>query len=191
MNKLQNWIITIAIFIFAVVVLLNALGKITLDWNMITAVGTVVTAIVAIVAVILEWARSRIALNVEIALDLDRRFNSPEIREDRRKTAEAIQHGRVQDPGQVLEFFGTIGILLRKEVLDKEVLWRMFFYWLHGYHFLLKKYIEEEKKQDRTSFESLEILYKELLAFENEKNNGMMVKTFKKDKFLTEEVALL
>lgn len=130
MKNLQKWLIIVALWILATGLLLIIFPHFS-DYNMIAALGSVVAAIIAIWAVIQENNRSRLALSVDIVLKLDERFNSTEMMKARKITAESIKNfhkNTCKDEGNVLEFFSTIGILLRKRVLDEEVLWRMFFY---------------------------------------------------------------
>ncbi|MDD5477177.1 MAG: hypothetical protein PHG87_03090 [Candidatus Omnitrophica bacterium] len=192
MNKLQKWLTIAALWVLTTIILIKSFPKFQ-HYEMISAWGTVAAAVIAIWAVIQENHRSRLVLNIDIILKLDERFNSREMMDARKKTAKSIEschENHCKDEGGVLEFFGTIGILFRKGVLDKEVLWRMFFYWLHGYYFLLEEYIKREREKDPSSFDSLIYLYNELLTVENKLNQGRFISKFNKAEFLKEEMSL-
>jgi hypothetical protein len=193
MSKLQRWLIIIALWIMATAALM-VIFPLLKHHEVVTAWATVVAAGIAVWAVIQENRRSRFALSIDIVLKLDERFDSRELKEARKKTAksiEAFHENTCKDEGGVLEFFTTIGILLRREVLDKEILWRMFFYWVHGYYSSLRAYINHCRKEDPASFDSLIYLYNELLIVENKINRGRFVKGFKKAEFLKAELNLL
>ena len=192
MNNLQKWLTIVALWVLTTIILIKIFPQLQ-HYEMVTAWGTVAAAVIAIWAVIQENHRSRLALSIDIVLKLDERFNSREMMDARKKTAKSIEsyhENTCKDEGGVLEFFGTIGILFRKGVLDKEVLWRMFFYWLHGYYSLLEKYTKREKEKDPSNFDSLIYLYNELLTVENKINQGRFIRKFNKTEFLKEEMAL-
>lgn len=176
------------IIVFSFMIYVGITSK---DWNLITAWGTIVGVIIAFYAFRSESERSRFAMGIDIMQRLEERFSS--MKEERRKTAECIKNRKFEDPGEVIEFFTTVGILLKEGDFAeriKRIAWRMFFYWLHGYYTLLKKdYIDKSMKADKTSYESLIYLYEELSRIEH-LEKGKTKNVFDSDKFIRDEINL-
>jgi len=46
---------------------------------------------------------------------------------------------------EVFDFFDTVGLLVRRRVLDVEMAWSVFYYWVKGYGDAGEKYIADKK----------------------------------------------
>ena len=90
---------------------------------------------------------------------------------ERKKLADQLlsnaSHKDIQEP--VINFFESIGIMLRKKYLDKELVWAGFSFYAIRWWSACKDYIDEErrlKKNDITIFEDFQFLVNEMYEFE-------------------------
>ena len=124
--------------------------------------AAVAVAIVAVVvtAGIEAWQsrQSRFALGVDLLLKLDERFNSA-LLEARATAAGDLPQKRSGDGDDVLDFFDTLGLLVRKGALSEELVWHTFFYWIQGYWWSARTYVRERRDQDPTVWEDFARLY--------------------------------
>lgn len=136
----------------------------------VTAIATIAIAMGSIFAVTSQNNQSRIALGVDLVLRLDDRFNSAQFRQLRRNAASSLLKKSSAPPDEVLDFFETIGMLVRRGVLDEEVVWHTFFYWVNGYWYAAHDYIKS--KNDPTFYEDMRYLHERLVALEKHKYNS-------------------
>ena len=72
----------------------------------------------------------------------------------------------------VLDFFETIGLLVRKNCLDAEMVWGNFGYYAIRWGFVCQTYISKErqiKNNDETIFEDFQFLVEEMYKIEQVK----------------------
>src|SRR5439155_22559830 len=74
------------------------------------------------------------SLQVQSLLAVEKTFSEREFRRIRHDAARQLQTN-TPDPevDDVLNFFATLALLVRRRALDAEMVWHVFFYWLHGY----------------------------------------------------------
>jgi len=145
-----------------------------IDYNIISAWAAIVAAIAAVVALWIEGRRSRFSHGLDIVLKLDEVFHSKEeFRKKRRAVARLLKSDRNFERGKqvaeiedILNHFEMLGLLLRKGVLDKELVWAYFFVWLHHYYSLLKPYIAYVRRWEPTAWEDVDWLHQQLAAIE-------------------------
>lgn len=150
-----------------------------IDYNAIIAYATAVIAFFAIIGLVItlklslsESKRTRFSLGIDLILRLDTHFNSGEFRRKRNDAATGLLSGRLSTEAQrvaiddVLNFFETVGFLTRRDVLDAEVAWNHFFYYMHRYMLSAKKYIETCRKEDPTLWEEFIEVYERLKEVE-------------------------
>ena len=58
-----------------------------------------------------------------------------------------------KDADAVLDFFETIGYLLRRGALDEKMVWHTFFHWIMGYYQAAEEYINDKRKSEPTVWE--------------------------------------
>lgn len=148
------------------------------DWNivvaLVAAVAALIAALVAVVAVCIESRWVRFTLGTNIILSLDEKFQGEEYRKIRRDAATAFLNENLGDErwekGEpILNFFETIAILCDQKVLNEEIVWEVFFYWMHRYYQCMRKYLENIRKNDPTMWENLVNLHKRLVEIEKHK----------------------
>jgi hypothetical protein len=97
-----------------------------MDWTFLVGIATI---LLAAVAGYQAWLLRNSAM-ADIILKLDDRFNNT-LLPKRRKAAQALKRGPDEhdaDIEDVLDFFETLGLLVRRHALDREVVWHTFFY---------------------------------------------------------------
>ncbi len=122
----------------------------------------------------------RFSLKVQALFLLDQRFNDPAFRKIRAGAARLLQAGvRPEQPGgdidEVLDFLDTVGLLVKRRTLDKEMVWHTFFYWVHGYCGAAHHYIDDERHKNPLVWNYLSGLYDTVVALENKKGKGLGV----------------
>lgn len=137
-----------------------------LDYNAITALSGLVAAIIAAAALLAEGKRSRFSIGVDIILKLDERFNTEELRKIRRVAAKSILDKTYRDAEEVLDFFEMMGLMVRKGALNEEMVWNLFFYWIHRYRLSANEYIEKERQKDSMVWANLIYLHDRVVAIE-------------------------
>ena len=98
--------------------------------SVIALLVTSIAVIVSIVALILQLRRSKFALSVELLQKLDERFNCPDFYKKRKAAIESIKSKTFSDIHEILDFFETIGLLLKRGAVDKEMVWSTFYWWI-------------------------------------------------------------
>jgi hypothetical protein len=123
-----------------------------LDW---TAIGTIVAILALLISTwrqIAESKRYRIAQSVELLLKLEDRFDNDEFRKIRKRAAKKLLKGDLYSAGKILDFFETIGLLLERGVLDKDMVWSSFDYWIRAYTQAADAHIKRVQNQDPTTW---------------------------------------
>ncbi len=133
----------------------------------------IVSLIVATAAVVAAGYQAyllRFSLKVESLLALERKFNELGYRKSRHHAArQLLANAPEADVEEVLDFLDTVGLLVRRRALDKEMVWHTFFYWIHGYWHAAAEVIERERRKNPRVWEDLPELYNCLLVIENRK----------------------
>jgi hypothetical protein len=173
-----------------------------MDINSIAALSAAVAAFFSFVAIILtcfQLRQFRFAHGVDLIFDLDRQFQTPDLLKARRLSAIALMyHKSTEDLDEVLDFFETVGILVRRNAVDAEIAWSYFSYWVLRYADLTKGHIEERRKAelDETYWQDFELLVNRLTKIEIRKRHLKSLPHFspeqifspkQRDEFLAEE----
>jgi hypothetical protein len=169
-----------------------------LDFNSITASATAIAALASLVALgftYFQLRHFRFAHGVDLIFDLDRQFQTPDLLKARRLSAIALKdHKSTDEIDEVLDFFETLGILVRRNAVDVEIVWSYFSYWVLRYADLTKVHIEEMRKAelDETYWQDFELLVDRLTEIEIKRRHLKSLPHFLQeqiDKFLAEEIA--
>jgi len=153
-------------------------------WVAVGALGTSAAVLLGVRQIRL----SRLTTSADLLLRLEDRFDNEDFRETRFEAAKALKNitesnqGHIED---VLDFFETIGILVRKKVLNKELVWCSFFYWLHGYFIAGQELIKKQRKRFPSRYNELVTLHRKLLKIEKTVHP---YSTSEWEKFLDEEI---
>ena len=140
----------------------------------ISAFASSIGVVVAIGALIIQDRRTAFSNAIVIAAQLDARFETREFRELRRLAASYLDGiNRSQQALEalltVLNFFDTLGFLVRKRALTTEIVWHHFGSWLLPYHFASASVISTQRTFDPSCFVELEALTKAVTALERTK----------------------
>jgi hypothetical protein len=179
------------------------------DPNVIIAEATVCGVLIAILGLIASImtliVQTRLALRqsrVELLLKVNDDFDADQMQEARATAAKTILKSRagdkvdMSDVDDVLDFFETVALLVRRKALIEEFVWHSFLYWMRRYFLLCKDYIDtiQKKPDERSRWEDMVWLYPRLLRIEKEKNNcsdaDLKLSQEDLDNFLKEEVSL-
>jgi hypothetical protein len=169
-----------------------------LDFNSITASAAAIAAVASLVALILtsfQLKQFRFAHGVDLIFDLDHQFEAQDFLKARQLAATSLKNqesSKEIDP--VLDFFETIGILVRRNAIDDELAWNEFSYWVLRYAALTKARIDDMRKaeSDETYWQEFEFLVKRLTKIEKRKRHLKFPPSFSQEKlneFLADEIA--
>jgi len=128
------------------------------NWTILANIISFITALTAIIALILETRRSRISQQTEVLLSLTDKMNSPEIRLLRSISAKKLLTHDEQNYEiiEVLDFLDTVAYLLNIKAVNKTLVYREFSWWLIRYYLCAYSVIEEDRKLDPLSWTTLE-----------------------------------
>ena len=142
-----------------------------IDW---TAWGTWALVGVTFYLVIVQTRTSREQMKMKAELDFADKFESNAMKLARSALAKQIltkvDHDCIQE--DVINLFEGIGTLLRRNYLDKELVWADFSFHVIRWWSVLKDYILEERKRqdnDQTIFEDFERLVNVLYNVESKR----------------------
>jgi hypothetical protein len=176
----RNVLVYGSIAIVSVIAIIFAVYE---NWAAVAALA----ALAAVIIAIQQTSLSRMTMGADLIMRLNDQFEDKEFQRTRSDAAIAIRRltpqnkGRVED---VFDFFDTIGILVRRGALDKELAWSRFFYWLHGYHRWAKPFLDEQRKAFPNRYADFVWLHSKLAKIEVSKEPMNEVEW---DDFLDEE----
>lgn len=144
-----------------------------MDINSLISVITATTSTLAIVIAVLSvWNETRQgnkALGATVLRDFEKEFVSEDFKRERYTLAKFLYNRKPNqilppDKVSVLDFFDTVGIYLKRNILDTEITWNTYFYWVGHYYFLCKDdVLAVEKRNGGVLYlENLKYLYTSL-----------------------------
>lgn len=136
------------------------------DLSIWAQIVSALAAAAGFICVAIQIHRSRASFRVELILKLDDRFNSKDFRKLRTKAVKSILKKKFKDAEEIFDFFETVGLLLRKGTLDKEMVWNTFFYWIHHYWVVCEDYIANEQRDDSSTWEDFKFLHGQVIKVE-------------------------
>jgi hypothetical protein len=128
----------------------------------ISVVAGVIICLATVLGLYWEAKRAQFQHGVEILLKFNDAFSSEVMQKARHRAASGLKENRHEEALDVLNFFETIALLVRKKAINEFFVWHSFFEWIHGYCFLTKDYIASCHAQDHTSWEDLVWLHDRL-----------------------------
>jgi len=164
----------------------------------LTAIGTVIAAGAAASAARSTRASvemTRFALGVTTLRGLLPEFDEEPLRRARRLAAAAVTRGEmVTDPPsehareaeEVLDFFETLGLLVRLGALDAEMVWHTFYHWVEGWWHAASPLITRERAARPQVWGDFVRLKETLAAFEQKRGPS---EPFDLEAFLRDEIA--
>ena len=147
---------------------------------LIALFGVIASFIGVIVAVIVFLQQTRdthLSLGVQLLRELERDFDSMEMRKNRsalaklylkQKLGKPLPGSSFGDHSELFDFFTTVGLLLKRGVLDVEFVWTSFYYWFVRNWEVSEADIQAWRKQegDPTYWEECDYLYKQLVRYD-------------------------
>ncbi|MGH9759857.1 MAG: DUF4760 domain-containing protein [Blastocatellia bacterium] len=134
--------------------------------NSVAALG----ALLAAVAALYQAKKLSSSISVDSSLKLDDRFGSLEFRCQRAAAAHYLLKKTANDEAlsEVLDFFDTLGYLVKIRAIDKRLVWNVFFFVVQGYWHTAKEHIQRNRRDDPTIWQNLHDLYNTLVKIEKE-----------------------
>ena len=141
----------------------------TLIADCTTAAATAViagTGLCALIYASRQLAQAREAEKVKHLIEFIQEFEREPMVQYRKTVAEKRVRGTIYPPEaqKILDFFETIGLLVRRGYLDEDDVWNSVGYWMFNIHADFRDDIEQERRADKTyyqdSCELLERLHK-------------------------------
>ena len=149
------------------------------DYTAISSWAAVIAALTAVYAIWAEGKRARFSQGLDLLQKLSNEFNSDPFKEKRRAIAKILLKDKNQQAitkkdtstlkttgTDILDHFQTVGILMRRGILDEELVYSEYFFWLEGYWICLQKVYSAFSEVDITVWEDAQWLYKLLKKFE-------------------------
>ncbi len=168
--------------------------------NSIAVWSGATAAFAALIVAFVNWLQlrhSRFALGVDIILKFSALFDAETMRAARRKAASALKNGtNVTELEPVLDFFETVGLLVRRRAIDKEIAWNYFSHWVLRYAVLSLEQIHTRRRaeSDDTYYQEFEYLVKLLTQLDIKKRKLKSSPSFRSKnlcEFLEEEMEIV
>jgi hypothetical protein len=127
-------------------------------------------------------------------MKLEAEFGAPDMRTARSLAAKALRSdANAPEIEPVLDFFETIGALLRRRALDEEFAWSSFSYWALRYAALARDRIQARRgaEADQTYYEEFDLLIRRFERVEVRRRHLKLAPAFSRDSlvsFLEEEM---
>ena len=107
------------------------------------------------------------SVSADLCLKLIDRFDSPSMIALRKVAAKALlEESNQESVDDVFDFFETLGLYVRRKMLDSEVAHSMFFHWINLYWHAGKGYINASRRRSVSIYADFERLYSTVLAIE-------------------------
>jgi hypothetical protein len=153
-------------------------------WQVISSIASAVAALAAFITAIIMAYQSRLmrqSIGVDALLRLDTHFNSPDMKDVRRKAASFLLWQRFNPHlvlpdtqnkcrialDDLLDFFEGIAFLsLRKGTPDPESVWCFFFGYIDYYLHAAKEHIQQAQKDDPMQWQELIRFHDQLISIE-------------------------
>ena len=135
-----------------------------------TCAGTVMAAVGVLVAALSFGAtvqQSRLSLGADMVLKLDDSFKTPAMKSARARAAQKLAAGALtsdENVDVVLDFFEKVGLFERRGVIDAELAWHTFYYWIIHYYHLSKSYRDYARQGDDSLWEDIDRLYERVMT---------------------------
>ncbi|MGP0594747.1 hypothetical protein ACTRXD_19710 [Nitrospira sp. T9] len=132
--------------------------------DIVTAIAAIITALIALAIAVFEGRQRRASTKLDVLLRLDDQWNGESMKRARIVAAESLKAGLRPDDGvdSVLDFFQGIGSLDRRGLIDRELAWEFFFYWLHRYVALTADHIRERQNANSALWLDVRPLHEKL-----------------------------
>jgi hypothetical protein len=149
--------------------------------DILIALGGVILSLIVVIVAIIAFLRqtrdTHLSLGVQLLRELERDFDAKEMRKKRsalsklylkQKPGKLLPGSSFGDHSELFDFFTTVGLLLKRGVLDVEFVWMSFYYWFVRHWELSEADIQAWRKQegDPTYWEECDYLYQQLVHYD-------------------------
>ena len=135
--------------------------------TIVIAVGTLASVYVAYRGIKSQTRSFANSVSADLALKLLHDFNSEVSRKRRSRVADALlKKIDLVEVDELFDMFESVGLFVRKGMLDTEIAHSFFFHWVNLYWVAGKHIIEEKRKGAADLWSDFEFLYKALLKIE-------------------------
>lgn len=141
-----------------------------------------------------QLKHARLSHGVNLITKFEEQFSDQTMLEARKLAAgKYLARNCTDEIDVILDFFETIGMFVRRGVVDKELVWNSFSYWILRYHALSRAHIRERRKEedDATGWQEFIFLVKCMKKIEQKKRKLKSEPKFSRealDSFLRGEV---
>lgn len=178
--------------------MLESIANLLLTDTFWVAVGTI-GAVIALFLTYTQIRASRIIAAADFLLRLEKNFNSVDMIAKRKKILKIWQknlddYEKMDCYRSVFDFFEELGLLLRKKIIPKELVWSDYCHWILYYYTAFSGYIEWVRKAyaDVTIYCEFEYLFKEMQKYEKKKlKQEVAISSKQMAKFIEEEISFL
>ncbi|MHB1699636.1 MAG: DUF4760 domain-containing protein [Acidobacteriaceae bacterium] len=112
-------------------------------------------AAVAVWAVVYQVGRARFQQEIDLLVRQEADFFGDEKCQQRSLAASGILRGDFSEAEDILDFFETIALYIRKDALDQYMVWHTFSYWIYGYFEATRSHIAAEQASDPLRWKDL------------------------------------
>lgn len=151
--------------------------------NAVSALANVFTVIIIFIGVFValrsiraQTRTARFILSVDLLSKMDERFGSKGMKRIRREAARALlDRGEPLSTANsgnidaILDFFETLGLMTRRDVLDEEMVWSMFFNWIEAYWVAAEAHIKSTMEENSEMWKDFKTLYERMIVIERTK----------------------
>ena len=162
----------------------------------VTAIAAIITALIALAIGVFENRQRRTLTKLDVLLRLDDQWNGESMKKARIGAAESLKAGLKPADGvdAVLDFFQGVGSLDRRGLIDRELAWEFFFYWLHRYVALTSDHIRERQNVNSAMWLNVRPLHEKLSNVARERSprhdSGNIPSPKELQAFIEEELTL-
>jgi hypothetical protein len=131
------------------------------------ALGTLASVYVAYRGIKSQARSFANSVSADLALKLAHDFDSEDNLQRRSRVANALLTKiKLAEADDLFDMFESIGLFVRKDLLDADIAHSFFFHWVNLYWVAGKHLIEEKRKASADLWCDFELLYKALLKIE-------------------------
>ena len=128
------------------------------DYSSIGVVISAIGVLIALTALVIEVRRSRLATQVDLLMRIEDKFESREMIALREIAAKKLLEKDLvnNELGKILGFFAMISFLYLRKVIDTELIYTEYSYWMVRYWLCAQAYVDQERRIDPQCFLTLE-----------------------------------
>jgi hypothetical protein len=139
----------------------------------------IVTIIIAGISYWGIWSQKEDAhtlLSAQISVEMDKQFDSPEMRRARSRLAAELLGNKEVTETRLYDFFDKVGMYTHQDLIDQNIVYPSYSYWVERYWPAVKSNIEKFRKEENDSgyYQDFEDLNDDMLS-DDAKETGKSV----------------